>query len=198
MPRLLDATRRERRQVFVEAARRRAAVEGWAAITVDEVCGEAGMSKGAFYSHFASKQALLHALIEEDAAEVGGVLGRLEAQHPDPADRLEPLARAMLTRASDPSRAQLLADLWATVSSDAELRRRVNRANREHRAIIRGWIEEALAAGEIVSVPANALASILLALNDGLLLHRTLDEASFRWVNIGRALEALLRGLRTR
>ncbi len=197
MPRLLDATRRERRQVFMEAARRRAAVEGWGAITVDEVCGEAGMSKGAFYSHFTSKQALLHALIEDDAAEVSRILAKLEVQHPRPADRLEPLARAMLSRARDPSRAQLLADLWAAVSSDPEVRRRVNRANRDHRAVIRGWVDEALAAGEIVSVPSNALASILLALNDGLVLHRTLDEASFRWVNVGRALEALLRGLRT-
>lgn len=182
----------------MEAARRRAAVEGWAAITVDEVCGEAGMSKGAFYSHFESKRALLYALIEEDGAEVSRILAKLEGQHAHPADRLEPLARAMLARARDPSRAQLLADLWAAVSSDAEVRRRVNRANRDHRAVIRRWVDEALAAGEIVAVPGNALASILLALNDGLVLHRTLDEASFRWVNVSRALEALLRGLRAR
>ena len=36
-------------------------------MTVDDVCAEAGLSKGAFYSHFASKRALLDALIDDDA-----------------------------------------------------------------------------------------------------------------------------------
>jgi len=50
----------------------------------------------------------------------------------------------------------------------------------------------------MVDLPANALASILLALNDGLMLHRTLGESGFRWANISRALDALLAGSRRR
>jgi hypothetical protein len=54
-----------------------------------------------------------------------------------------------------------------------------------------------LRAGEIVDLPPNALASILLALNDGLMLHRALDQGGFRWANVSRALDALLAGIRT-
>lgn len=198
MPRLREDTRLERRRAFIEAARRRAASQGWAAMTVDDVCAEAGVSKGAFYTHFESKQALLHALIDDDNAQVTELLESLEARHPRPVERLWALSQAMLARAGDPSRAQLLADLWAAVLTEAEVRARVTAALHEHRTVIRGWVDEAIAAGEVVPLPANALASILLALNDGLMLHRNLDESGFRWANVGSVLDALLEGVRAR
>ena len=39
----------------------------WRNMTVDDVCAEAGLSKGAFYTHFSSKRALLDALVDDDA-----------------------------------------------------------------------------------------------------------------------------------
>ena len=167
-------------------------------MTVDDVCAEAGFSKGAFYSHFASKRALLDALIDDDANAVVEVMGRLEAEHLDRPERLRRLTRVMLERAGDPSRVQVRTDLWAAVLTEPEIRQRVNATVDAQRRIIRRWVEEAIADGEIVDLPANALASILLALNDGLMLHRILDESGFRWQNVSRALDALLAGITTR
>ena len=42
---------------------------------------------------------------------------------------------------------------------------------------------------------ANALASILLALTDGLMLHRALDPTGFRWQNIRAVMDALIAGI---
>ena len=198
MPRLRDATRLERRRSFVEAAWRRAASQGWRDMTVDDVCAEADLSKGAFYSHFASKRALLDALIDDDADAVIEVMGRLEAEHLDRPERLRRLTRMMLERAGDTSRVQVRTDLWAAVQTEPEIRQRVKGAVDAQRRVIRRWVEEAIADGEIVELPANALASILLALNDGLMLHRILDESGFRWENVSRALDALLAGITTR
>jgi hypothetical protein len=50
-------------------------------------------------------------------------------------------------------------------------------------------------AGELVDTPANALASLLLAIGDGLSLHAGLDPGAFRWENISHALDLLLAGL---
>jgi hypothetical protein len=60
---------------------------------------------------------------------------------------------------------------------------------------LRAWIEEAVASGDLAPIPANALAAILLALGDGLLLHAGLDPAGFRWGNIAKALDAILEGI---
>jgi AcrR family transcriptional regulator len=198
MPRLRDATRLERRRAFIGAARRREASQGWSVMTVDDVCAEAGLSKGAFYSHFPSKQALLYALLEDDAAQVTSLMTELEMTVPDRLERLRRLSRGMLTRAEDPARGQLLADLWSAVLTEPEVRRRVQAAVVGHRQVIRRWVEEAVAAGEMAELPSNALAAILLALNDGLVLHRTLDAGGFRWANVGRAVDALLEGVRVR
>jgi len=42
------------------------------------------------------------------------------------------------------------------------------------RRLVRGWIVEAIACGELVAILAEALASILLALTDGLILRGAL------------------------
>ena len=104
----------------------------------------------------------------------------------------------MLERAADTARVQVRTDLWASVLTEPEIRQRVTATVDGQRRVIRRWVEEAIAAGEIIDLPANALASILLALNDGLMLHRSLDESGFRWANISRALDALLAGIATR
>jgi AcrR family transcriptional regulator len=167
-------------------------------MTVDDVCAEAGLSKGAFYSHFDSKRALLDALVDDDAGAVTAAMDRLEARDLDGPQCLRQLTQVMLGRAADPSRVQVRADLWAAVLTEPELRRRVRATVESQRRIVRRWVEEAIASGEIIDLPANALASVLLGLNDGLMLHRALDEGGFRWANIGRVLDALLAGIATR
>jgi TetR/AcrR family transcriptional repressor of uid operon len=59
MPSLAPRLKEERRRNLLEAAWRCAARKGWAELTVDEVCQEAGVSKGSFYGYFDTKQALL-------------------------------------------------------------------------------------------------------------------------------------------
>src|ERR1039458_5174926 len=58
----------------------RAASQGWRDMTIDDVCAEAGLSKGAFYSHFASKRELLEAVVDDDETAVTNALEDLEAQ----------------------------------------------------------------------------------------------------------------------
>jgi hypothetical protein len=56
-------------------------------------------------------------------------------------------------------------------------------------------LDEAEAEGELVDVPPNAFASVLLALGDGLMLHAAIDAAGFRWANIGKVLDEIFAGL---
>ena len=60
----------ETRQRIMQAAIRRFSADGYEAASVDEVCAAAGVSKGAFYYHFASKQALFLGLLEDWLADL--------------------------------------------------------------------------------------------------------------------------------
>lgn len=195
MPKLSLELRSQRRQQFVDAAWRCAVRRGYRDLTVDDVCAEAGQSKGAFYGYFEHKQDLLLALLEDDAVSLDLVLDAIEHDSDSGVERLRRFARAMLAHGDDPARGQVRADLWAQLLADEEVRERFAQTIRRRRVRVRGWIEQAVERGELEPIPANALASILLALADGLLLHVTLDAGAFRWRNVRLAVDALLEGL---
>lgn len=195
MPRMAPAARAERRQEIVNAAWRCAARKGFSDLTIDEVCSEAGLSKGAFYGYFDSKQVLLLALLEEDASALDELADELEARDIRDVERIRRFTRATLERGGDPGQVQLRADLWAGMLTDEAVRDRFSRAVARRRKRLKQWIDRAVVSGELAETPSNALASILLALGDGLTLHAGLDPAAFRWANIRRALDALLEGI---
>lgn len=198
MPKLRPETRVERRQDLLEAAWRCAARRGFRDLTVDDVCVEAGVSKGAFYGYFEQKQDLLLALLEDDAAALDHELERITRRTGSGVERVRQFARAMLARGEDAARVQVRTDLWADLLTEDVVRQRLAEATQRRRELVRGWIEEAVASGELAAIPANALASILLALADGLMLHGALDPDAFRWSNVRRAIDVLLAGIEAR
>ena len=165
-------------------------------MTVDDVAAEAGLSKGAFYVHFDSKRELLTAIIEDDVERLRAVLDSLDASDLGPTECMRRLTQAMVAQGSDPARVQVHVDVWAAILADPKIRDQVRAAVDQRRRLLRRWIEDAVREGELATVPANALASVLLALNDGLVLHRSLDASAFRWSNVRLALDALLDGIR--
>lgn len=195
MPKLKPETRSERRSDLIDAAWRCAARSGFRDMTVDDVCAEGGVSKGAFYGYFEQKEELLVALLDDDAQALDRKLDRATAAVASTIDRLRLFTQLVLTHGSQAGRAQVRADLWAELLTVDSVRERVAEVTDRRRALVRGWIEDAVASGELTEIPANALASILLALTDGLVLHRALNQRGFRWANISRAVDVLLAGL---
>jgi AcrR family transcriptional regulator len=198
VPKLSPETRSERRQALIEAAWRCAAVRGFRDLTVDDVCAQAEVSKGAFYGYFEQKQGLLLALLEDDTASLDRELDQITARTKSGVERLRRFAQAMLARGDDAARVQVRADLWADLLTEEDVRRELAVATQRRRELLRSWIEEVVVSGELVEIPANALASILLALADGLMLHGALDSDAFRWRNVRRAIDVLLAGIETR
>ena len=197
MPKISEAARTERRQRIIDGAWRCASAQRFTTLTVDDVCAETGLSKGAFYGYFASKGELLVALLEDDGARMGRAMDEIERRNPRAADRLRAFAQTMVKRGADPATVQVTADLWVTLLSEPEVSKRYAALTASRRQRLRDWVSEAVSAEDIADVPGNALAAVLIALGDGLMLHNAVDPASFRWTNIAKVLDALLRGLRS-
>jgi AcrR family transcriptional regulator len=62
---------------ILEAARSHFFAQGFGAVTMDQLASELGMSKKTLYHHFASKDALLEAVIDHFAAGASAMLGRV-------------------------------------------------------------------------------------------------------------------------
>jgi AcrR family transcriptional regulator len=198
MPKLRPETRIERRQQLIDAAWRCAAVRGFSDLTVDDICAEAGVSKGAFYGYFEQKHDLLITLLEEDTAALDRELERITDTSRSGIERVRRFAEATLAHGEDSARVQVRADLWAELLTEDVVRHRLAEATQRRRELVRSWIDQAVASGELVEIPANALASLLLALTDGLMLHGALDPGAFRWRNIRHAIDVLLVGIEAR
>lgn len=195
MPKITEEQKAARRRQIVDAAWRCAATKGFRDMTVDDVCAEANLSKGAFYGYFDQKRDLLVALLEDDAADLEASLEEQDVSSPSTLAKLRAYTRAVLKRSEEPGRAQLRADLWTSMMTEKDVKAAFADSVQRRRTKLRSWIEEAVADGEIAEIPANALASILLALSDGLLLHASIAPTAFRWVNISSALDVLLGGI---
>lgn len=192
MPKIGPELRAARRRQFIDAARTLASDTGFRTLTVDDVCAQAGMSKGAFYVHYESKQSLLTAMLEQEIAAVTEVLDALEAGSLTALERIRVFVRTMVERAADPAEVQLRAELWSQGGVDGELRERIAEAVRVRRVRLANFATAGAASGELVEVPANAFGAVLVALVDGLLLHHSVDPTGFRWENIARVVEILL------
>jgi AcrR family transcriptional regulator len=195
MPKIADEAREQRRTQFTAAAWRCVAERGYRSLTVDDICQEAGLSKGAFYTYFATKQDLLFALLDEESATMEALIAELTDARESAIERTRRLIQEVLARAEDSALVQLRADLWAEMQADDSLRERMVEVVATRRRLFATWITEAVEAGELVEMPANAFAAILVALTDGLMLHRALDPSGFRWANVRRAVDALLAGI---
>lgn len=69
MPRLKPDTQRARREHILDAAERCFARSGFHATTMQDICKDAGISPGALYVYFASKESLIAGIAERDRAE---------------------------------------------------------------------------------------------------------------------------------
>ncbi len=82
MPRVSEAHLAARRQQILDAARRRFLRNGFHSTSMQDVIAEAGVSVGAVYRYFRSKNDIIAAIADGYAAEVKTVLGELAA-HPE-------------------------------------------------------------------------------------------------------------------
>jgi AcrR family transcriptional regulator len=192
LPKIGPERRAARREQFVSAAREAAAQRGYRALTVDDVCAAAGLSKGAFYAYFAAKQDLLAAMLDAEIAEVDTVLSALERSDTSQLDRVRSYLQSMVVRGQDPAEEQLRAEVWSRVAEDPQLAARLAEEVRSRRVRLAAFAEAGARDGEMVQVPANAFGAILVALVDGLLLHHSVDPAGFRWENVRKVVDILL------
>jgi AcrR family transcriptional regulator len=88
-----------RRDDLLDAAERVVRRDGAAHLTLDAVAAEAGTSKGGLLYHFATKEALLAALVARLVESFGTSLGRAVDADPDPRGRW---TRAYVRIAADP------------------------------------------------------------------------------------------------
>jgi TetR/AcrR family transcriptional regulator, repressor for uid operon len=74
MPRLNEKSQLERRERILDAAERRFADAGFHRTSMHDICREAGISPGALYIYFTSKEELIAGICEREKSALAGAL----------------------------------------------------------------------------------------------------------------------------
>jgi AcrR family transcriptional regulator len=156
-----QAQRRERtRGALIDAGRALFAERGYAAAGREEIVERAGVTRGAMYHHFNSKEALFLAVFEVVERELCEAIARSAMVSRDPIEQLRLGSRAFLeAAATEEVRRIVLLDAPSVLP--VEVRRRL--AEQYGLGLVRESLRHAEAAGRLNVGPVDALALVVMA-----------------------------------
>lgn len=177
MPKVTEEHRAARREQIVLAAMKCVAAEGFHKTTMAHVIAESGLSAGAVYGYFRSKEELIAAIADRAVGLISGVMGDLRErdQLPDPAAVLEAFAATVERQAEiaqvDITRVAVAA--WAEAIRDPAVREQVA----DKLGAIRGALTELIRAQQSAghvdpSVDPAHVAQAFFGLMPGFILQR--------------------------
>lgn len=150
MPKVTEEHRAARRLQIRDAALRCVTRQGFHKTTMADVIAESGLSAGAVYGYFASKQELIRALAEAPFETLAAVLDELDERDPVTPEVALQLVLERLTENRDSSRIdfpKLAVQAWAEAARDDEVRTMLADRVRLLRASWRHILERAQGAG---------------------------------------------------
>ncbi|MDG4902093.1 MULTISPECIES: TetR/AcrR family transcriptional regulator [unclassified Mesorhizobium] len=154
-----EATRAD----LIRAARKLFTEKSYAETGTPEIVAAAGVTRGALYHHFADKQALLAAVVEQEAATVAAEIDRASPASLSARDALISGSDAYLAAMRAPGRTRLLLLDGPAVLGRAAMDEIDNRHG--NRSLREGLIA-AMRARSMVKLPAEALTAVLAAAFD--------------------------------
>lgn len=167
MPKISEERKAQRREQILEGARRSFAEHGYEGATVARLEAEIGLSRGAIFNYFGSKEDLFVELAVQDTARLSDVWV---------SEGLEGVVRGVLE--IDPAWLGVYLELVRRVRTDQDFRRRVEERQEAVVPVNRARIEDAQRTGEFRDdLEARELGLFVnLVLNGMALLRATGDE----------------------
>jgi len=189
----------ETRQRILGAAAAGFAAKGYAGTSVAEICQRAEVSKGAFYHHFASKQALFLELLERWLDVLDGQLEAIhESERPVPEQLLAmtDLICDVFEAAED--QLPVFLEFWTRATHDPRTWEATIAPYRRYRRFFAEIIASGAREGTFHPVDADAAARVVVSLAVGIVLQGLLDPEDADWGAVARSgMEMLLEGMAT-
>ncbi len=170
---------------------------GYDATGVAEICQRAGVSKGAFYYHFASKQALFVALLEQWLAALDREMARLAPPSATTVENLRAMVGLLQQVFRDASgRLPMFLEFWRQAARDEVIWQATMAPFERYQGLLAAVIEQGIADGSMQPCDSREAARALLSMAVGMVLQSALDSTGNNWEGSAQAgVDLLLHGL---
>jgi AcrR family transcriptional regulator len=181
----------ETRSRIMEAAIKLFSNRGYNQASVDDICAEAGISKGAFYHHFESKLALFLALLD-------GWLQTIDHAIEASKDKTAPETFMQMTEAfpyifeTTNDALPMFLEFWLQASRDKKIWEASIAPYRRYHKYFTSLIKKGVQEGSFVEVDAELASRMIVAAAMGLLLQSLLDPKGANWEEVAHGSTTML------
>lgn len=181
----------ETRTKIMDSAIKLFSTRGFNAASVDDICEEAGISKGAFYHHFESKRALFLALLD-------GWLQAIDTAIEASRDKTAPETFTQMTEAfpaifdTAGEGLPMFLEFWLQASRDKKIWEASIAPYRRYHKYFTSLIKKGVEEGSFVEVDPELAARMIVSTAMGLFLQSMLDPKGANWEKVARESTNLL------
>jgi AcrR family transcriptional regulator len=190
----------ETRKRILTASLRLFAARGFNATGVAEICSACGVSKGAFYHHFASKQTVFLELMRDWLQGVDVQLEEVMGRARSVPEGLLAMASQMkhVFQAAD-GRLEIFLEFWQQARRDKAVWKGLMAPYRRYRDLLAQIVSKGMREGSFRRVDPQVAGQALETLAVGTLLQGVLDPRGEQWERvISRSVRLLMDGLLAR
>jgi AcrR family transcriptional regulator len=167
--------------------------DGYAASSVNEICAEAGVSKGAFFHHFPTKQALFLELLETWLATLDTQLEAIRLEHKAVPQALIHMAGLMGNVYQEAGGyLPVFLEFWTQASHDPAVWQTLIAPYHRYQDYFTSLVQQGIQEGTLKPVDPALVARTLVAQAIGLLLQGVLDPQGADWASQTRQSIELL------
>ena len=189
----------ETRSRILDVAGELFAERGYSATSVADICAQAGVTKGAFYHHFESKQAVFLELRDRWLTPLEGQLTLARDPNetlPQLLQHVADMAREMFAEAGEDQRQQVFLELLSAARQDPTILPAMLAPMQRYREWFAQVINAGIKEGTLRKVDRKLAAQVLVSLGFGLIMLSLLDPYGEDWGRIAsRAMPLLMEGL---
>ncbi len=187
----------ETRKSILEAATHLFSQSGYDATGVAEICQAAGVSKGAFYHHFPTKQAVFMALLNSYLGGIDSGFAQMRLENRDvPAVIVQMAEMAGSLFQSADIHLPIFLEFWTQAKHDPQIWDAAISPYRRYQSYFAEMIQEGTGQGTIRPVDPQLAARVLVSLAIGLLMESLFDPAIPDWPGEAKqSVELLMKGL---
>lgn len=188
------------RAKIITAAAKQFSSSGFDHTAVTDICTEAGVSKGAFFHHFPTKQALFLAMLDHWLADIDLQLATRFENSANVADGLVKMA-ALTSEVFNSADGQLgmFLEFWNQAIHDPEIWKATVAPYRRYADLFAGFLQAGVNDGSLEPVDPNTASRVIVALAMGMLLQGMMDPEGANWNEMTKdGIQLLLKGLQRR
>ncbi len=185
----------ETRERILEAAVKKFSMTGYDAASVDDICTEAGISKGAFYHHFPTKQAVFLALMQGWLEMIDASMEAVRAETvPQTLIKMTELLPGVFAAAED--RLPMFLEFWLQASHDETIWKAMIAPYRHYHEHFARLVQAGIDEGSIKAIDSRVAAQVIVSLAVGLVLQGVLDPHSADWEKTAcQSMQILMTGM---